>query len=60
MAVSLEKSPQKVTITKSGSEREGLTLPVSRFTPSGAVVVESESGFRTYQRGQYQIGRAHV
>ena len=56
MPISLEKSPQKVTITKSGSEREGLTLPVSRFTPSGAVVVESESGFRTYQRGQYRIG----
>ena len=56
MPISLEKSSQKVTITKLGSEREGLTLPVSRFTPSGAVVVESESGFRTYQRGEYNLG----
>ena len=55
MSVSLEKSPRKVTITKSGSERNNQTLPVSRFTPSGAVVVESASGFRTYQRGQYRI-----
>ena len=55
MSVSLDKPFQKVTITKSGSERNGLTLPVSRYTPSGAVVVESEAGFRTYQRDQYRI-----
>lgn len=53
MAVNLSKTITEAVISKVGSVNDGRRLTVERVTPSGAIVVNTGSGYRTYQRGQY-------
>jgi hypothetical protein len=53
MAVDLSKTITKAVINKAGSVNDGRRLTVDRITPSGAIVVKTDNGFRTYQRDQY-------
>lgn len=53
MAVDLNKTITKAVIAKNGSPNFGRLLTVDRVTPSGAIIVHTDKGYRTYQNDEY-------